>query len=238
MEDDDEFSRADSGDDGATDDGTNSSVPSPMDMGDDFEPFVIGRPQGVDVVKELKSICLDHEEGSSTENLAIELNSFKFSQNASYADVVGGVVQAIFTRMQLEVGTSPGALVSRLRKQLDDWSPILQKFSQDLNDEVAIVKSVEGAALGDIDEATMTVLSKQPAFRFVLQTLHDAELVQEEALLVWAGERRMERGTNDDSARMTLFEQQPTQDFLEWLEESSEEEETDEEDDEDDSDEE
>mmetsp|Transcript_36006 Transcript_36006/g.84058 ORF Transcript_36006/g.84058 Transcript_36006/m.84058 type:complete len:135 (-) Transcript_36006:118-522(-) len=130
---------------------------------------------------------------------------------------------------------SPSDLIYRLRKRLDDWSPILQKISQDLNNEVDIVKTAEGAALGGIDEATMTVPSKEPAFRFVLQTLHDAELVREEAPLVWAGEQRMERGTNNDSARMALFKQQPTQDFLEWLEESSEEEEIGEEENDDDS---
>jgi len=99
MEDDDEFSCADSGDNDATDSGTGSSIPLLMDVGDDFKPFVIGRSQGVDVIKEPKSICLDHEAGSLTKNLAIELNSFKFSQNVSYANVVGAVVQAIFTRM-------------------------------------------------------------------------------------------------------------------------------------------
>jgi hypothetical protein len=66
------------------------------------------------------------------------------------------------------------------------------------------------------------VLGKEPAFRFVLQTLHDKEIVNEVAIFEWAGERR-EEGQDDSRPRSALFWQQPTQDFLEWLEESSDE---------------
>jgi translation initiation factor eIF-2B subunit epsilon len=47
---------------------------------------VFGRSKGVNVVKELQDIYLELEETSPMENLAIELNSYKFSQIATYAD--------------------------------------------------------------------------------------------------------------------------------------------------------
>jgi translation initiation factor eIF-2B subunit epsilon len=56
---------------------------------------VIGRQKGVDVVKELKAICLEYEVTTPVENLAIELNSFKFSQNASYSDCTMAATMAI-----------------------------------------------------------------------------------------------------------------------------------------------
>jgi translation initiation factor eIF-2B subunit epsilon len=64
-------------------------------------------------------------------------------------------------------------------------------------------------------------LGTEPAFRFVLQTLHDQEIVNEEAIFDWAAERK-EEGT--DTPRGKLFFQKPTQDFLEWLEEESDDE--------------
>ena len=35
--------------------------------------LITGRQKGVDVVKELKNLCLEHDEGASLENLAIEV---------------------------------------------------------------------------------------------------------------------------------------------------------------------
>jgi translation initiation factor eIF-2B subunit epsilon len=52
--------------------------------------LITGRQRGIDVVKELTSICLEHDDSSPIENLAIELNSFKFSQNATFGDCVTG----------------------------------------------------------------------------------------------------------------------------------------------------
>ena len=52
--------------------------------------LITGRQRGVDVVKELTLICLEHDDSSPIENLAIELNSFKFSQNATFGDCVTG----------------------------------------------------------------------------------------------------------------------------------------------------
>ena len=52
--------------------------------------FITGRQRGIDVVKELTQICLEHDDSSPIENLAIELNSFKFSQNATFGDCVTG----------------------------------------------------------------------------------------------------------------------------------------------------
>ena len=36
--------------------------------------FITGRQKGIDVIKELKNLCLEHDEKASLKNLAIELN--------------------------------------------------------------------------------------------------------------------------------------------------------------------
>jgi translation initiation factor eIF-2B subunit epsilon len=113
---------------------------------------------------------------------------------------------------------SAGKLVTSLKNQLEHWTPLLRKMSIGLDDERSIVNALELAATdqGSVGET----LSREPSFRFLLQTLHDEEVVSEEAILSWAAERREEE---DDNPRGTLFRQQPTQDFLEWLEGESEE---------------
>ena len=61
------------------------------------------------------------------------------------------------------------------------------------------------------------ILSKEPSFRFILQTLHDEEIVSEEAILSWAAMRK----SGHDGPQQKLFQQKATQEFLEWLEDDS-----------------
>mmetsp|Transcript_7957 Transcript_7957/g.12456 ORF Transcript_7957/g.12456 Transcript_7957/m.12456 type:complete len:772 (-) Transcript_7957:4161-6476(-) len=179
----------------------------------------IGRQRGVDVVKELRLICLEHETSAPIENLAIELNSFKFSQNASYADCTMAAMLAILERMEITSSMKAGKLVAILKAQMEYWSPLLQKMSIGIEEEKGIIKALEYAATNGGD--TGSTLSTQPNFRFVLQTLHDEDLLSCETILSWAAERRGDENSDIDVA--SLFLQQPTQDFLEWLEESDDE---------------
>lgn len=174
----------------------------------------LGRQRGVDVIKELMTICLEHETTAPIENLAIELNSFKFSQNASYSDCTMATMLGILEKMKVTTSMKAGKLVAALKSKLQYWGPLLQKMSIGLDEEKSIIKALEHAATcgGDLG----STLSSQPNFRFILQTLHDKEIINEEAILSWAAERRSEPSDNIFSK---LFNQQPTQDFLEWLEE-------------------
>mmetsp|Transcript_9067 Transcript_9067/g.16578 ORF Transcript_9067/g.16578 Transcript_9067/m.16578 type:complete len:905 (-) Transcript_9067:54-2768(-) len=194
---------------------------------DDEGMQIAGRQKGVDVVKELRDICLEHEMSNPVENLRIELNSFKFSQNATYGDCCKGVMMAVMEKIfeeSLVEGSSamtPGKLVTSLKKMLGYWGTLFQMLCMGPDEEKAIIHSLESMALGGGSKAAAAaavVLGKEPAFRFVLQTLHDQEIVNEEAIFEWALERKEE---GKDSPMGVLFWQQPTQDFLEWLEEDS-----------------
>ncbi|KAL7500262.1 hypothetical protein ACHAWT_010981 [Skeletonema menzelii] len=192
---------------------------------------ITGRQKGVDVVQELRDICLEHETSSPVENLRIELNSFKFSQNATYSDCCKGVMMAVMDKVlegYPDSVPSPGKLVVSLKKALEYWQQLFHSICMGSEEEKAIIHALETLALGSGKAAD--VLGKEPAFRFVLQTLHDKEIVNEVAIFEWAEERKEE---GKDSSRSALFWQQPTQDFLEWLEESSDEDSSDGSDDED-----
>jgi len=179
--------------------------------------MIAGRQRGVDVIKELKGLCLEHETSSPIENLAIELNSFKFSQNASYSDCVAGATQAILERIDIKSDTTPTELLAVLKEELNHWVPLFHKFCRGLNEEKVVVMTVEEAAIGG--DVIGEMLSRAPSFRLILQILHQEEVVSEEAIIAWAESRREE---DPASAIGKLFLQQPTQDFLEWLQEESE----------------
>jgi len=184
--------------------------------------MIAGRSRGVDVVKELKSICMEHDSFSPIENLMIELNGFKFSQNATFSDCVSGAILAVMDRMGLKEGvTSPSNLVQSLKKELTHWKPLFSKMCHSIVEEKSILIALETAAVSGGDLGS--VLSKAPSFRFLLQTLYDMEIVSEEALLGWAQQRKevFTQG-KEDGAKKILFFQEPTQEFLEWLEDDSE----------------
>lgn len=202
--------------------GTNAAASSHLDT-DGMQ--ITGRQKGVDVVRELRDICLEHETSSPVENLRIELNSFKFSQNATYADCCQGVMMAVMEKIldenPGEETLAPGRLVASLKKMLNYWGPLFESLCIGSGEEKAIVHALESMALGGsaaTHPAAPAALGREPAFRFVLQTLHDRETVNEEAIFAWARERR-EQGRDEPMA--ALFWQKPTQDFLEWLEDDS-----------------
>ena len=76
-------------------------------------------PAGVDIVKELKLICLEHDVASPIENLRIELNSFKFSQNASFSDCVTGTILAILEKVETTSEFGTAKLITEFKSELN-----------------------------------------------------------------------------------------------------------------------
>jgi len=187
--------------------------------------MIIGRQKGVNVIKEMKEICLEYEETSPMENLAIELNSYKFSQNASYSECTQAATLAMLERMDITSDMKDGKLVANLKHRLAFFGALLQKMSIGLEEEKSIIHGLEHAATTE-GSSSAEKLSSGLSFRFLLQTLHDEEVLSEEAILSWAADRK--EGASVDSKVGKIFALQSVQDFLEWLEEESEEEDSDE----------
>jgi translation initiation factor eIF-2B subunit epsilon len=190
---------------------------------------VVGRQRGVNVVKEMTEICLEFDESVfPMENLSIELNSYKFSQNATYSDCTLAATFAMLQKMDITPEMKDGKLIATLKNKLEGfWAALLQKMSIGLDEEIAIIHACEMVATSNaesIDKTILTPIAEKlksgMTFRFVLQTLHDVEVVSEEAILKWAIERNEETVKDDSSSLILLFRSQPVQDFLEWLEEA------------------
>ena len=195
-----------------------------------------GRQKDVDVIAELKAICLEYEPTSPIENLAIELNSFKFSQNATYSDCTMAATLAILEEMSITKDTTDAKLVTEFKSYLEHWAPLLQKMSIGLDEEQAIILGIEKMATGGGEMGDK--LSSGNAFRFLLQTLYHEDIVSEEAILAWSGERKVEEQTEKDkddspSPRVRLYRQPAIQDFLNWLVDDDDDDDDDDEDDDD-----
>jgi translation initiation factor eIF-2B subunit epsilon len=184
---------------------------------EDMEILPIGRQAGVDVISEMKEMCLLHDIKSDMDNLKIELNTIKFSQNASFSECATGATLAILERLKMTSDISAGKLISTFKAELDHWGGLFEKFCPTIEEEKSVIMAVETAATsgGIIGE----VLSREPSFRFILQTLHSEEIVSDEAIFAWANMRRLE--DTDDSPCRRLFLQGPTQEFLEWIDQAS-----------------
>ncbi|KAG7369559.1 eIF4-gamma/eIF5/eIF2-epsilon domain containing protein [Nitzschia inconspicua] len=192
---------------------------------------VVGRQKGVDVVKEMTDICMEFDDSVfPMENLSIELNSYKFSQNASFSDCTTSATLAMLQKMDITPDLKDGKLVAILKSKLEGfWAALLRKMSVGIDEEIAILYGLEMAATGNttaLDRKSLDAISQKlqsgMTFRFVLQTMHDEEVLSEEAILKWAAERKEDETKESSSACVKLFQSQPIQDFLEWLEEESE----------------
>jgi translation initiation factor eIF-2B subunit epsilon len=196
----------------------------------DEDGFLItGRQAGVDVVKEMKLICLDHDVSSPIDNLRIELNSFKFSQNATFGDCVSGAMLAVLERTNIVKDITSMKLVASFKNELKHWAELFRKLCHSIEEDKCVISAVESAACGG--GIIGDVLTQEPNFRFILQTLHDVDIISEEAILSWGS---MRRDVDPESAEGKIFLQKHTQEFLEWLnEDSSDDDDSDDDDDDD-----
>lgn len=185
--------------------------------------FITGRQRGVDVVKELKNLCLEHDENASLQNLAIELNSYKFSQNATYEDVNCGAVLSLGERVTSSATdlSSTAKVLGSFKAEFTKWKDLFTKCSPRKSDEAGIIFGVERMlCLQDF-----SIFQSKGGFRFLLQTLYDLDILSEDAIGIWREKRSAGEGSE---ALLAMFNDQTVQDFLEWIDESEEEDSSDE----------
>ena len=144
-----------------------------------------------DAAEELKAICLDHDTSHPVENLRIELNSFKFSQNATFHDCVKGAILAVLERVGMVEHMGAVKLMTSFKREMQYWGELVERLCHGEEEEVGLIKTLEGVAT-KVDGVMGRVMGEEPAFRLLLQVLYDEEVVSEEAVLRWAEERRGE----------------------------------------------
>ena len=164
------------------------------------------------------NLVLEHTKGDSLKNLAIEVNSYKFSQNATYVDCCTATVLACADLIaeRLPAGSGVAKVCGEVKKEFGEWGELFEKLAPRTQDAIGIVEGVERMVA---ENAKFAGMRQGGGFRFLLQTLYDDEVLSEGVLLLWAEKRAAGEG---GETALELFNQKSTQDFLDWLNEDEE----------------
>jgi len=125
----------------------------------------------------------------------------------SQSDVANAVLRALLQLICKEIGEkfTQKVLVTTLKKILDKWARLLYDFvKENQENQVALLTTLEEYCLSDEKKIFDSVLP------FVLQTIFEAEVIEEDA--VWAWEKE---------ADTTIIKK--CEKFLTWLKEAEEE---------------
>ncbi|EGG21719.1 hexapeptide repeat-containing protein [Cavenderia fasciculata] len=159
-------------------------------------------------------------EKHNTDNISLEVNSLKFAFDRDFLDTSAAVLRAVLNvpnRSTMSLNEHVVALKSRIAH----LAAVLQKFlSEDQDVHVDFIFKIQD--LCDEDDVI------KPLFKYVLHSLHDKEVLAEEAILSWADELD---GDDDEESKEYLS---LCADFLTWLRDAEEESDDEEEDEEDD----
>jgi translation initiation factor eIF-2B subunit epsilon len=142
-------------------------------------------------------------ENHSIDNVVLEINGLKFAYNSSFLDTL----TAIFSTLAKLVDQKNynASLVKNLKK----WAPLLRKFIDSTEDQTELIFKIQDLC----EEPGNEKLAK--AFELVLDTLFDAEVLDEDSILQWADEMK-----GADEADQRFYKQ--SEKFLTWLREASE----------------
>lgn len=165
----------------------------------------------------------------------MEIKGVKFSHNKEFADCLRGVIPSLLSIILEESQEAAQGGANRLVALMTTAKRFLAKggWGYVIVKPLVQQQSIDGLALiAAIEETAVAEGSPYYAvFRMVLQVLHEAELLADDAFDKWIEDR-----TQDESQSNVkkLFNEPQVQAFVEWLNEDEEDEDDDEEDDEED----
>lgn len=105
------------------------------------------------------------EKDEDIDNIQVEINSLKFSQNQTFSSCITGCVKALLE-------TSPAKPSAHIRK----WLGILQSYIRTDPEKLQTIKEIE---------THIVELPCQNSFHIIIKELFDADVVNEEAILEW-----------------------------------------------------
>uniref|UniRef100_A0A6N2KTT1 Translation initiation factor eIF2B subunit epsilon n=1 Tax=Salix viminalis TaxID=40686 RepID=A0A6N2KTT1_SALVM len=143
-------------------------------------------------------------------DVILEMNSLRLSYNMTSADCAG----AIFYAMMKQALEIPHATAGELRKSaasiIDAWNKLLKFYSKEIDDQIEVIMKFEEMCLESVKEFS-------PHFSQILHLLYDKDILEEDAILRWADEKK------DAEESDKVFVKQ-SEKLIQWLREASEEE--------------
>lgn len=168
----------------------------------------------------------------------IELNGLKIAEDRTFADCARHVFASILdlclpppalckseyhnlyqsTVPDIQSQAGRGELLQRLSSKLKEWAPLLQRFLKSQDEQVELLLTLEEYCEEERDH-TAHGHCFEAVFQQVVKLLYDDDIIEEDAVLVWADEKQMA----EEDERKYLKKAAA---FIAWLREAESEEET------------
>jgi translation initiation factor eIF-2B subunit epsilon len=155
-----------------------------------------------DFDQEVREIVLEGVQGgAAVDNMALEINGRKFAHDKTFFECVRCVLWALLASVPESV--APGKpLLTALQKLLKKYQPLLQKFLQE-GEHAELLWTLQEYCEKDHERF-------MPIFQFIVHTLYDMDLLDEEA--IWSWEKEQQQLQGDDRRFLVQCSK-----FLEWL---------------------
>ncbi|KAB5511956.1 hypothetical protein DKX38_028984 [Salix brachista] len=144
-------------------------------------------------------------------DVILEMNSMRLSYNMTSADYAG----AIFYAMMKQALEIPHATAGELRKSaasiIDAWNKLLKFYSKEIDPQIEVIMKFEEMCLESVKEFS-------PHFSQILHLLYDKDILEEDAILRWADEKKKMLKNR------IKFLSSSQKKLIQWLREASEEE--------------
>ncbi|XP_048226151.1 translation initiation factor eIF-2B subunit epsilon [Ricinus communis] len=143
-------------------------------------------------------------------DIILEMNSLRLSYNMTSADCAGAIFYAM---MKLAVETPHAAaaeLCKKVTNVLDTWQKLLKFYAKEIDDQIEVILKFEEMCLESAKEFS-------PIFTQILNILYEKDIVEEDAILRWADEKK------DAEESDKVFVKQ-SEKYIQWLIDASEEE--------------
>ncbi|KAG6610868.1 translation initiation factor eIF-2B subunit epsilon [Phytophthora cinnamomi] len=176
-----------------------------------------------------ENVCTGDAAGHNVDDLFMEIKSFKFAQNRSFAEVIGAIVPGLLDLIPTGNGQSAMTILGNVRTKFQKWSSVIQRCLVEQEDQLAVVDALEGYC-AEPEERRVIWL---PLFRFLLQTVYDLEWVSEDVILEWHEAKQANADEEEASDAIAAASKKDVQEFIDWLQESEDEDDDDDDDDDD-----
>ncbi|KAJ9185907.1 hypothetical protein P3X46_005483 [Hevea brasiliensis] len=149
-------------------------------------------------------------ENIKVDDIILEMNSLRLSYNMTSADCAGAIFYAM---MKLALETphpAAGELYKNVASIVSTWQKLLKFYAREIDDQIEVILKFEEMCLESAKEFS-------PTFSQILHLLYDKDILEEDAILRWADEKK------DAEESDKVFVNQ-SEKFIQWLKEASEEE--------------
>jgi len=143
-------------------------------------------------------------EKHAVDNIVLEMNSLKYAYNTNFIDCAVVILHTLLDEAKDE---KKDKLLQAAQKVLKTWNALLTRFVTNEDEQVELIWGLQEYC----EKPSRDYFTQH--FPFILHSLYDAEIIDEEAIWKWVEEQKESK----DQAFIEL-----SKNFLKWLKESEE----------------